>query len=69
LQKALPPPYDRAFPVRLPPPNMCTKVVHKYGCGHEIAEKAPCATSRTAPCGVCNTKTVKHDEKCDRCDH
>lgn len=49
--------------------SMCTKVVHTYSCGHEVTEKAPCATSRTASCGVCNTKTVKHDEKCDSCDH
>lgn len=48
--------------------DMCTKVVHKYGCGHVFEAKAPCATSRTAPCGVCNVKTVKHDEKCETCD-
>ncbi|KAL6706414.1 hypothetical protein ACN47E_005520 [Coniothyrium glycines] len=48
---------------------MCTKVVHKYGCGHTIEAKAACATSRTTPCGVCNVKTVKHDEKCEDCDH
>ncbi|KAF2637349.1 hypothetical protein P280DRAFT_521030 [Massarina eburnea CBS 473.64] len=43
--------------------NMCTRVVHSYQCGHTITEKAPCAMSRTAPCGVENTKKVKHDEK------
>ncbi|KAF2196673.1 hypothetical protein GQ43DRAFT_382736 [Delitschia confertaspora ATCC 74209] len=50
---------------------MCTKVIHQYSCGHQVVEKAPCATSRGAPgtCGVLNTKNVKHDEKCDRCDH
>ncbi|EAT78373.1 hypothetical protein SNOG_14136 [Parastagonospora nodorum SN15] len=42
---------------------MCLKVVHKYGCGHETAATAPCATSRTSPCGVNNVKTVKHEEK------
>ncbi|KAH9880577.1 hypothetical protein IAQ61_000870 [Plenodomus lingam] len=31
--------------------DMCTKVVHKYGCGHVFEAKAPCATSRTAPLG------------------
>jgi hypothetical protein len=47
---------------------MCLKVVHKYGCGHETAATAPCATSRTSPCGVNNVKTVKHEEKCEQCD-
>ncbi|KAH4208409.1 hypothetical protein HBI95_090270 [Parastagonospora nodorum] len=45
---------------------MCLKVVHKYGCGHETAATAPCATSRTSPCGVNNVKTVKHEEKCEQ---
>jgi hypothetical protein len=49
--------------------DMCLKVVHKYGCGHETVATAPCATSRTAPCGVNNVKTVKHEEKCEQCDH
>jgi hypothetical protein len=47
---------------------MCIKVVHKYGCGHEEVEKATCAKSRTASCGVNTVKTVKHEEKCDSCD-
>jgi hypothetical protein len=72
---ALPPsPYGR----RPPPCNhrsssllatMCLKVVHKYGCGHEHVATAPCATSKTSACGVNNVKTVKHEEKCETCDH
>lgn len=48
---------------------MCTKVVHRYSCGHETADKAPCAKSKTTICGVNNVKVVKVDDKCDRCDH
>ncbi|KAH7080148.1 hypothetical protein BKA63DRAFT_487941 [Paraphoma chrysanthemicola] len=44
-------------------PAMCIKVVHKYGCGHEEVEKAECAKSRSARCGVETVKTVKHEEK------
>jgi hypothetical protein len=51
------------------PANMCLKVVHKYGCGHEQVATAPCATSKTSACGVNNVKTVKHEEKCETCDH
>ncbi|KAK8222379.1 hypothetical protein BKA81DRAFT_10733, partial [Phyllosticta paracitricarpa] len=56
-----------------PPPRplqttMCTRFIHTYGCGHQVVEKAPCATSRSAPCGVLKTTHVKHDEKCDSCD-
>ncbi|XPS79870.1 hypothetical protein M3J09_011840 [Ascochyta lentis] len=47
---------------------MCTKVVHTYGCGHSTTDRAPCAASRSANCGVSNVKTVKHEEKCDSCD-
>ncbi|KAF2662560.1 hypothetical protein K491DRAFT_673072 [Lophiostoma macrostomum CBS 122681] len=43
-------------------------VYEDYSCGHSESEKAPCATSKRANCGVLNTKTVKHDEKCDHCD-
>jgi hypothetical protein len=53
----------------LPPTNMCLKVVHKYGCGHETSATASCATSRTSACGVNNVKTIKHEEKCEQCDH
>lgn len=48
--------------------TMCTRVIHNYGCGHQVVEKAPCATSRRAACGELKTKTVKHEEKCDKCD-
>lgn len=61
---APPPPHSQAHSA-----NMCTKVVHTYGCGHQHAEKAPCATSRGADCRTLNVKTVKHDEKCESCDH
>lgn len=60
-----PPAADVAAPA---PPTMCTRVIHTYGCGHQVVEKAPCATSRSANCGVLNTKNVKHEEKCDNCD-
>ncbi|OCK85518.1 hypothetical protein K432DRAFT_26667, partial [Lepidopterella palustris CBS 459.81] len=49
--------------------DMCTKVINQYSCGHQVVEKAPCATSRSAVCGVLNTKTIKHEDKCERCDH
>ncbi|OCL07643.1 hypothetical protein AOQ84DRAFT_294691 [Glonium stellatum] len=49
---------------------MCTKVIQQYSCGHQVVGKAPCATSRGgSPCGVLKTTVVKHDEKCDSCDH
>ncbi len=48
--------------------NMCTKIVHEYSCGHKITEMATCAASRRGPCGVSNTKIIKHSEKCDDCD-
>ena len=48
--------------------SMCTKVVHQYSCGHSTTDKAPCAASRSANCGVSNVKVVKHDEKCDGCE-
>ncbi|KAF2257515.1 hypothetical protein CC78DRAFT_588424 [Lojkania enalia] len=36
---------------------MCTKVVHQYSCGHQIMEKAPCATSKGGGnCTGVNTK-------------
>ena len=47
---------------------MCIKIIDTYSCGHQYADKAPCAVSKTAKCGVLNTKTVKHDEKCDHCE-
>ncbi|KAF2453492.1 hypothetical protein BDY21DRAFT_293059 [Lineolata rhizophorae] len=47
---------------------MCTRIVHTYSCGHQTVDKAPCAKSKSATCGVLNTKTVKHDERCDSCD-
>lgn len=48
---------------------MCTNVFHWYFCGHSLVEKAPCATARSANCGVNNTKKVNHTKKCDRCEH
>ncbi|CAI6339447.1 unnamed protein product [Periconia digitata] len=48
---------------------MCNTFVHTYQCGHTIREKAPCAPSRAGPCGVDKTTKVKHDSKCDSCDH
>lgn len=48
--------------------TMCTQVIHNYGCGHQIIEKAPCATSKTTECGVLNTKNVDHSGNCDKCD-
>lgn len=47
---------------------MCTTIVHSYGCGHKITEKAPCAASRSAACGVSNTKNISHGGNCDKCD-
>ncbi|KAH5032194.1 hypothetical protein HBH76_163270 [Parastagonospora nodorum] len=47
---------------------MCLRVTHKYGCGHEVSANAPCATSRSQPCGVQNDKTVKHEGLCEPCD-
>jgi hypothetical protein len=48
---------------------MCTRIHHTYACGHVVSEKAPCAASRSTNCGENKVKNVKHDEKCDRCDH
>ncbi|KAK8173195.1 hypothetical protein IWX90DRAFT_381000 [Phyllosticta citrichinensis] len=48
---------------------MCTKIIHTYGCGHRIIEIAPCASSRTGPCGVLKINNVNHgSSKCDKCD-
>lgn len=48
---------------------MCQKFVHTYSCGHQMVQKAECATSRSTNCGVLQVKNIKHDEKCDSCDH
>jgi len=48
---------------------MCMKIVRTYSCGHQLVEKAECATSRSTNCGKLEVKSIKHDEKCDSCDH
>ena len=45
---------------------MCTKVIHKYGCGHQLVDTAPCAGLRSGACKGVNEKVVSHTEKCDR---
>ena len=45
---------------------MCTKFVHKYGCGHQLVETAPCANKRAGACKGVTEKVVPHVEKCDR---
>jgi len=49
-----------------PASKMCTKVVHKYGCGHQLVETAPCANKRAGACRGITEKIVNHTEKCDR---
>ncbi|KAF2808397.1 uncharacterized protein BDZ99DRAFT_521952 [Mytilinidion resinicola] len=51
------------------PAAMCQKFVHTFSCGHQMVQKAECATSRSTNCGVLQVKNIKHDEKCDSCDH
>ena len=46
--------------------TMCTKVVHKYACGHELVETAPCANKKAGDCKRENVKNVPHTEKCER---
>ena len=46
---------------------MCTKVTHKYGCGHELVETAQCADKRAGRCNRVREMVVPHAEKCDRC--
>lgn len=48
---------------------MCNTFLHSFLCLHVLRETAPCATSKTAPCGVEKVKQVKHNDKCDRCHH
>ncbi|KAJ6191903.1 hypothetical protein J3E72DRAFT_273945 [Bipolaris maydis] len=50
--RRLPPAVRPRLPRSYSTANMCTKVVHKYGAATRLREKAPCATSRTSPCGV-----------------
>jgi len=44
---------------------MCTKVVHKYACGHEVSDFAPCADKKIGSCSKEPAqKVVPHAEKC-----
>lgn len=46
---------------------MCTRVIHQYGCGHQLIEKAHCANFRGGGCKGVNDKFLVHAEACDGC--
>jgi hypothetical protein len=45
---------------------MCTRLIHKYACGHQLVETATCANQRCGACKGVTDKVVVHAEKCDR---
>ena len=45
---------------------MCTRIVHKYGCGHQLVEIAQCADKRAGNCKGVKDMVVPHTEKCDK---
>ena len=45
----------------------CTKVFHKYICGHTKIEIAACAVSKRTECGVMNPRHVSHNSICLPC--
>ncbi|PVI06736.1 hypothetical protein DM02DRAFT_514055 [Periconia macrospinosa] len=47
---------------------MCNVFIRTYQCGHSSRDKAPCAQSKTAPCGDEKVRKIKHEEKCDNCE-
>jgi hypothetical protein len=50
--------------------NMCTQITHKFLCGHDIAQKAPCALMRIRSSEVHApvARKIKHDEICETCE-
>ena len=46
---------------------MCTKVIHKYSCGHKKIDHAPCAGKKGNSCKGVKELTHEHNEKCDEC--
>ena len=47
--------------------RMCTKLIHQYGCGHKLAETAPCAALKGGGCKGKVEKKVVHVTKCQKC--
>lgn len=46
---------------------MCTRVIHQYGCGHQLIEVAACANLRGGGCRGVKDMYMVHPEKCDAC--
>ncbi|KAK3049207.1 hypothetical protein LTR09_009385 [Extremus antarcticus] len=41
--------------------NYCTEITHRYRCGCEKKDVAPCANSKRDKCGNLNKRVVTHE--------
>lgn len=57
-------------PTNAPAISMCTQITHRYLCGHDVTEMAPCALMRIHPSEVHApvARTIRHEEICEKCE-